>query len=189
MKLRYKKIKVHKFLHELLGKETSGLDLLAIVLASIALTVTVQVLANNLALSLPKNIILVLLTMDIGGGVVANFTEGTNNYYTDSMKKKYLFVSLHVIQPLLLGWIFPLASIALFSSTLYTLICTLFIINIKEYNTQRISAATLLILGIMLLFLLNPYHAAIQLIIIAYSIKLILAFAVNWASFASERSQ
>ena len=189
MKLLSKKIKVHIFLHELLGKETSGLDLLAIVLASSALTVTVQILANDLDLSLLKNIVLVLLTLDIGGGVVANFTEGTNNYYADSKQKQYFFVLLHVIQPLLLGWIFPLASIALFSSTLYTLLCTLFIINIKEHHTQRIIAATLLILGIMLLFLLKPYHAAIQLIIVAYSLKLILAFAVNWANFTSENNE
>lgn len=186
MKLLKQKIKVHPFLHEILGVESNLTDLLAILLASIALTITVQVLVNDLDLSLLKNILLLLLTLDIGGGVVANFTEGTNNYYADSMKKKYLFVLLHVIQPLLLGWIFPLTNIMLLFSTLYTLLCTLLIINIKEHNTQRISAATLLILGITLLFLFNPYHAVIQLIIIAYSLKLILAFAVNWTNFTSQ---
>ncbi len=182
MEISDRKIKVHKSLHDLFGRETTRLDLIVILLGAIALTIATQILCLDTELSLTKKIVLAFLTLDIGGGVIANFTEGTNNYYSENIKRRYLFVLLHILQPLILMWIFPENIIVISAITFYTLISSLIVTTIKEKTTQRIIAATFLVIGILLTYLFQFSDQALQLIIMMYLIKLILAFSVNWTN-------
>jgi hypothetical protein len=180
MEIRDRKIKVHKLLHELFGRETTRLDLFAILIGSIALTIAVQIRCLDSELSVMKKMLLAFLTLDIGGGVIANFTEGTNNYYSESLKRRYLFILVHVLQPLILAWIFPKSILTISVFTLYTLINALIITSIKKNTTQRIIAITMLLIGILLTYFFSFSNPMLQLISIVFLIKLILAFSVNW---------
>ena len=180
--MQNKKIQVHKFLSEVFGRETSMFDLLAIIICSISFAVLTLFVKWNADITITKKIILTILALDIGGGVVANFTTGTNNYYAESLRKRYLFVIFHLLQPSILIWIFPSELIAILGVSLFTLTSSIIVLNIKKQYNQRIVAITLLLLSLILSTLLSYTDQLIQIIMHFFSLKLILAFSVNWTA-------
>jgi len=176
------KVRVHGFFHELFGRETSTVDLLAIIVSSFSFAGLTLSLKWNADISIIKLVILTILALDIAGGVVANFTTGTNNYYAESLRKRYLFVLFHLLQPSILIWIFPNEFLAILGITMFTLASSIIVLNIKKHNNQRVIAVTLLLLCLILSILLNYTDSFVQTIMHLFSIKLILAFGVNWAS-------
>jgi hypothetical protein len=182
MKIQNKKIQVHKFLFELFGRETTTFDLLAIVIASLSFAGLTLILKLNTNISNFKLIILTILALDIAGGVVANFTAGTTNYYAESLRKRYFFVLFHLLQPSILIWIFPNELQAILGISIVVLISSIIVLKIKKYYTQRIAAITLLVLSFILSILLNFSDPLTQLLMQLFSTKLILAFSVNWSS-------
>jgi membrane glycosyltransferase len=182
MKIQNKKIQVHKFLVELFGRETTTFDLLAIVISSLSFAGLTLLLKLNTDISNFKLIILTILALDIAGGVVANFTTGTTNYYAESLRKRYFFVLFHLLQPSILIWIFPNEIQAIMGISIFTLLCSFIVLNINKHYTQRITAIILLLLSFILSILLNYSDPLLQIVMQLFSIKLILAFSVNWNS-------
>ena len=180
--MQNKKIQVHKFLFELFGRETTTFDLLAIVIGSLSFAGLTPILKWNTDISNFKLIILTILALDIAGGVVANFTTGTNNYYAESLRKRYFFVLFHLLQPSFLIWIFPSELLVILGVSLFTLTSSIIVLNVKKQYNQKIVAITLLLLCLILSTLLNYTDTLSQMIMQLFSIKLILAFSVNWAS-------
>ncbi|NCA22284.1 MAG: hypothetical protein EBS86_14250 [Crocinitomicaceae bacterium] len=180
MKLQNKKIKVHPFFVELFGKETTKMDLLAITFSSVLFAAITLLLKWDGDLSILKKTLLTILALDIGGGVVANFSEGTNNYYAKSISKRYFFILFHLLQPSILIWIFPNDIFPVTLTTIYTLTSSIIVLNVKDQYTQRITAVTLLISCLLLTPFLNYSDVLLQLTMFFYSIKLILAFSVDW---------
>jgi hypothetical protein len=178
----YLKFKVHRLFHELFGRETTTFDLLAIVISSFSFAGLTLILKWNANISIIKIIMLTVLSLDIAGGVVANFTTGTNNYYAESLRKRYLFVLFHLLQPSILIWIFPSELIAILGVSLFTLTSSIIVLNIKKQYNQRIVAISLLLLSLILSTLLPYTDPLTQIIMHFFSLKLILAFSVNWAS-------
>jgi membrane glycosyltransferase len=176
------KIKVHRLLRELFGLETTRFDLLAIIISAVSFAALTLILNSNSAALATKAIVLVILALDIGGGVVANFTTGTNNYYAESLQKRYLFVVFHLLQPSVLIWIFPNELLAILGVSIFTLTSSLIVLNIKKNYNQRIIAVTLLLLSLILSTILNYTDPLAQVIMQLFSVKLILAFSVNWTA-------
>lgn len=182
VKTQKNKIKVHRFFHELFGQETTTLDLLAIIISSVSFAVLTLFVKWNADITITKKIILTILALDIGGGVVANFTTGTNNYYAESLRKRYLFVLFHLLQPSILIWIFPSELTAILGVSLFTLTSSIIVLKIKKQYNQRIVAITLLLLSLILSTLLPYTDSLTQIIMHFFSLKLILSFSVNWVS-------
>jgi membrane glycosyltransferase len=176
------KIKVHRLLRELFGLETTRFDLLAIIISAVSFAALTLILNSNSAALATKAIVLIILALDIGGGVVANFTTGTNNYYAESLQKRYLFVVFHLLQPSVLIWIFPNELLAILGVSIFTLTSSLIVLNIKKNCNQRIIAVTLLLLSLILSTILNYTDPLAQVIMQLFSVKLILAFSVNWTA-------
>ena len=189
MKIQNKKIHVHKFLFDLFGRETTTFDLLAIAISSLSFAGLTLILKWNADISNFKLIILTILALDIAGGIVANFTSGTTNYYAESLRKRYFFVLFHLLQPSILIWIFPNELQAILGISIFTLISSIIVLNIKKHNTQRITAITLLFLSFMLSVLLNYSDPLLQIVMLLFSIKLILAFSVNWNSSDNDETR
>jgi len=187
--MQNKKIQVNKFLVELFGRETTRFDLLAIIICSVSFATLTMILKWNVDMSTIKKIILTILALDIGGGVIANFTTGTNNYYFESLRKRYLFIFFHILQPLILIWIYPIDSLAIIVISLLTLTSSIIVLNLKNQYTQRIIAVTLLLLCIILTPILNYSDNLLQIVILLYSMKLILAFSVNWTSISKDEAK
>jgi hypothetical protein len=182
MKMQNKKIQVHNFFNELFGRETTTFDLLAIVISSFSFAGLTLILKWNADISNFNLIILTILALDIAGGVVANFTKGTNDYYNESLSKRYFFVFFHLIQPTILIWIFPNDFLLILGLSLFTLTSSIIVLKIKKHYTQRVVAVTLLLLSFVLSTLLNFSDLLTQLLMQLFSLKLILAFSVNWIS-------
>ncbi len=182
MKLQNKKIQVHRHLAELFGRETTTFDLLVIVICSLSFAGLTLALKWNADISIFKLIILTILALDIAGGVVANFTAGTTDYYAESLRKQYFFVLFHLLQPSILIWIFPNELRPILVISIFTLISSIIVLNINKHYTQRITAITLLLLSFILSILLNYSDPLLQIVMQLFSIKLILAFSVNWSS-------
>jgi hypothetical protein len=182
IKLNNNKFKIHRLLRALFGLETTRLDLLAIVISALSFAALTLILNSNSDALANKKIVLIILALDIGGGVVANFTTGTNNYYAESLKKRYLFVVFHLLQPSILIWIFPSELLAILGVSLFTLTSSIIVLNTKKQYNQRIIAVTLLLFSLFLSTLLNYSDPLTKMIMQLFSIKLILAFSVNWAS-------
>ena len=186
MKITEQKIKVHQSLHELFGRETTRLDVFVILFGSFALAFATQILCWGSELSIAKKIILAFISLDIGGGIIANFTEGTNNYYAENVKKRYVFIAIHILQPLILTWIFPNNLFPILILAGYILMSSFIVTSIKRKYIQKTVAIIMLLFSIILLFLVNLSTQALQLILLIYSIKLILAFSVNWTNSDKE---
>jgi hypothetical protein len=62
-------------------------------------------------------------------------------------------------------------------------------LNIKKHNTQKIVAITLLLLSFMLSVLLNYSDLLLQIVMQLFSIKLILAFSVNWSLIDNDETR
>jgi len=184
--MQNKKIQVHKFLGEVFGRETTTFDLLAIIISSVSFAALTLFVKWNADITIIKKIILTMLALDIGGGVVANFTVGTNTYYAESLRKRYLFVLFHILQPSILVWIFPSELLAILGVTLFTLTSSIIVLRLKSSKNQRIIAVTLLLLSLILSTLLNYTDPLTQLIMQFFSIKLILAFSVHWTAMNNE---
>jgi hypothetical protein len=184
--MQNKKIQVHKFLGEIFGRETTTFDLLAIIIGSVSFALLTLFVKWNADITIIKKIILTILALDIAGGVVANFTRGTNNYYAESLQKRYLFVLFHLLQPSILIWIFPNELLAVLGVSIFTLISSIIVLNVKKHYNQRIIAVTLLLFSLILSTLFNYTDPLTKMIMQLFSIKLILAFCVNWSSTDKE---
>ena len=180
MKALKRKIKVPKFLHEVHGYESTIEELIFNYITVLFVTSILVIMAKGLDFPTLKLIIYILLVIDLSGGVVSNFMEGTNRYYAESSKRRLTFISLHIIQPLLMYWVFPGEGMNIALVTLYTLSMVLIVNGIKKHSSQKFFAAGFMISGIALVFSLNITYSALLLILVMFIIKLVLAFAVRW---------
>jgi len=180
MKAFDKKVAIPSYLHELHGKQASVFDLLVNYTTAIIATIIILYLAKDLSLEPYKLIILGVLALDLAGGVVSNFTEGTNNYYIEKPKMRYVFIAFHVVQPLVLIWLFPNDWVGVAVISVYTLIAMTAINSIREHLRQRVYGAFLMVVGLSISFLVGEMQMIVHLMLILFVVKLVIAFAVRW---------
>ncbi len=181
------RIKVHPFLHPLFGRDTTKFDVLAILLIAFLFAASSLFLEGQQDLSSLKKSIFMLLALDLSGGIVANMTSGTNQFYESSLKKKYFFLLIHFLQPLLLAWVFPMDLPLILVTSMYTLLGSLLVIKISITSGQRVAAISLTSLGILLVFLLPYKNPILKGMFILFILKLVLSFSVNWTK--NERNE
>jgi hypothetical protein len=178
--LEIKRTKVHPFLYPFFGRDTTGFDVFAILLVAVSFAASSLFLYEQEGLSILKKSTLALLALDLGGGVVSNMTSGTKQYYDSTLKKKYLFPLIHLLQSLLLAWVFPKDLPLIMVATFFTMISSILVLKLRTLSVQRVAAISLSSIGI-LLFSLLPYKSPIlKWMFIFYILKLVLSFSVNW---------
>jgi len=180
MKTLDKKVNIPHYLYELHGKQASIFDLLITYCAAIVFPFIILYLARDMPLSVIKMIALGIISFDVGGGVVANFTQGTNAYYSENLKLRYRFIAMHVIQPLVLIWLFPNALLPIAIISVYTLSSMIFVGNISEHFRQRMVSSFLTFLGLVITFALNISQPIVHIMLIMFIFKLVMAFSVQW---------
>ena len=174
-------IKIPKFFHEILGETQRPIEILFIILFATVSTTFAFVFYNDFISSLPlfNQVILLLLTIDITGGVIANLTYGTDEYYSKRKKARLIFIAIHV-QPIL---IFLLTSLPLwvgFVLWAYTILCAFGLEIFKNHPSQKVFAGFSLFIGLIILFgfqsLLTPF---VTFLMILFLFKVIYSFSVN----------
>lgn len=174
-------IQIPKFLHELFGTQQNRCELVLILLFTITSTLLAAWLTAPYwqTLTWYQNLVLWLLFLDISGGVVANLSEGTNNYYNARPKARWLFIAIH-IQPLILAFVMESPIYVALAVWLYTLISASIINSLRTMVYHRLLAGALLamaIIGYVLSGVSLPMP--ITLIYILYMIKVIYSFSVD----------
>jgi hypothetical protein len=175
------KVKIPKPLHELFGYEQIKSELIITIVFAIASFLVLIFCTQGEWIGLPwyKTALLFLLLLDILGGVAANLSTGTNQYYLKNPKKRWIFITIH-IQPFVFAWILQSNLMAAFMVWAYTIVASS-IINLllgKEY--QRILAGALLGFGILAFTLLRfDLPKVVTIIYTLYMFKLIYGFSVD----------
>ena len=180
MKFIERKIAIPKFLHEVYGYRSSVVELVLTYVTVLFVTSILAIMAKDVELQIFQWVIYILLAIDLSGGVVSNFMEGTSRYYAASAKRRHIFISLHIIQPLLMYWIFPNEGWTIAIVTFLTLFTMLIVDSIKSHSKQRFFASIFMISNIAITFLLRIEDHVLLLLLVMFIIKLVLAFAVRW---------
>jgi len=180
MKTLNRIIEVPKYLHELHGERTSRLDLLATYLVAIVATTLIVYMGLDLSLPFYKFILLGVLAFDIAGGVTANFTSGTQHFYSKKSKLRYRFISLHVLHPSILMFVFPGSYIYIIILSVFTLIVIALLNGIKNESNQRVLASFFTVIGVTLSFVMEISEPIVQLMMVLFIIKLIISFSIKW---------
>ena len=182
MPARNKTIRVHKFLRLLFGDVTTTFDVLAILLGSCILTIYIWLQTYDTGISTGLRALLLLLAIDPGGGVVANFSSGTTCFYANDPKRQFSFLAFHVVQPLLLIIVFPNEMGSIFISAGLILFSSAAVVLLTNHYEQRVVAAMLFLLCASLTAYSPFRERMVSFLIILFALKLVLAFPVNWIS-------
>lgn len=169
-------VRIPKTLQEVHGEEASVISLIMVYLASVLLGTTLFLLTPDLHPSWHRWL-LAIIALDIGGGVVANMTTGTSEYYRKRPKLRPIFIMVHVIHPLLLWLIFP-GQMAIPVVGAATLIFTAIVNKIPEVSNQRMAGALFTVTNLILLLWLKA-EAIPTILMTLFSLKLITGFAVR----------
>lgn len=174
-------IEIPKFLHELFGTQQNRTELILIILFTITSTLLVAWFTAPYwqTLTWYQNVVLWLLFLDITGGVVANLSEGTNNYYNTRPKARWLFIAIH-IQPLILALVLESPITIALMVWLYTLICASIINSLRSLSFHRLLAGALFASAIIVYMLSGvTLPTPITLFYLLYMMKVIYSFAVD----------
>jgi hypothetical protein len=175
-----KHIAVPRAFHEVLGMQTTLLEILLILIPSLLITVIMFYINWTDLASLPwiNMMIMFLIIFDLAAGVIANFTNGTNLYYSSRPKLRKIFIAIH-IQPLVISWLTGLYWTECLVVWLYTVIASFTINALSEHSAQQPVAAAALAVGIAALLLFPSLPSYFVPILALYMIKLILSFPVK----------
>ncbi len=175
-----KTIKIPKFFFEILGETQTKIELIAIMLFAVLATTAALygTMTEWTNLGVLKICILILLYFDISGGVIANLSYGTNNHYKVSVKRRLIFIAIH-IQPLLISLVFANSWWLCFSVWGYTIISALIVNQLYGHPSQKIIGGFMLFVGLIGLQLMPASNVALQILLMLFMIKVIYSFSVD----------
>lgn len=175
----YTTLNMPKFLHELFGERTTKIELAMVLLSCLVLSslLLFHSYSEWEGLAFWKKVLFVILTLDITGGVIANLTKGTNEYYQANPKARSVFIAVHV-QPLILGWLLGNFLLGVIVWVL-TITATLIVTNLKGKGGQRTVGMAAALIGIGFLVMLAEPHFALTALLALYIFKLVFSFAVD----------
>ncbi|RKD69677.1 hypothetical protein ATL39_3103 [Sinobaca qinghaiensis] len=178
----YKPLRIPTFLHELFGKETTKPEAAFILLSSIIIPVLLLSYTYEewLHLSVLKIILLVVLAVDLSGGVTANVTKSTNDYYQAAKRAGFIFIAVH-IQPLILGWLLGNFLLGL-GVWIGSAITALIILNLDKH-IQRTAGMSAALCGITFVMLVPNALVILKGLLALYIFKLVFSFAVNHTNY------
>lgn len=176
-------IKIPRSLHKVHGEQATLWELVLVHSLSVVASVFLLVISPGANFDLVKSILLFLLTYDLIGGVVANFSEGTSRYYAESAQRRFKFLILHLLQPAVMCYLFKDQVHLVLIVSSYVIVSAIIVNYLKSIRHQLTISGTLVVLG---LFILQFYGAnaslTVQFLLAAFLIKLPLAWAVRWYS-------
>lgn len=192
-------IKVPKFFHDILGESIAGSQIVVILLGTFLMTAILwqlgiqQLFVKGISIS---GVFVLLLSVDIVAGAIANLTKGTNDYYAQRPLNRLIFIVIH-IQPLLLfGLTYRSLGYEIMGPQgafsvkfwIYVLVTGLIV---NGFNSEALGhrfsrrhqgtvAMVFVVLGIGSLFGLKAELAPwLQMIYGVYLIKVVYSFSVN----------
>ncbi|HBW14333.1 MAG TPA: hypothetical protein DEF30_11000 [Proteiniclasticum sp.] len=174
-------IRIPKFLHELFGIQQQRTEFIIIVVFAATATLLTFLSTSSYWLQLKwyQTLVLWLLFFDISGGVVANLSTGTNEYYNYRPKSRWIFIAVH-IQPLILAAVLQSHFFIAFIIWSYTIASASLINILREKVYHRLLAGALCAMAIIIFILSDiALPLPLTLIYLLYMLKVVYCFSVN----------
>lgn len=171
-------IKIPKFFHEILGEYQNKSDLRLIILFVLFSGIGIAFIFQEdwRTLSYFRQLILLLLFLDISGGVLSNLTLGTSNFYENRPKARIVFIAIH-IQPLLIAWTLGSAIYLAITLWIYTLISALISNHLKCRSYHRVLCGFFTAIGICIAA--SEPEMLPRILYLYYVVKVLYNFSVN----------
>ncbi|MCJ8313154.1 MAG: hypothetical protein HRU38_13615 [Saccharospirillaceae bacterium] len=179
-----KDINIIKSMHDVFGLKQSVFSILAIFSFSLLSSIWLLFIGWDFfsELTLWKTIIALVVILDINAGLIANFTKGTNDFYQNNPKNRWVFISIH-IHILIVAWLFEIENYAAVIISWAATILVASMINMLKNSAwvslHRIVAAMCLGLGLILIMSLNWSNLLLQIVVMLFYIKVAYSFSVN----------
>lgn len=173
-------IRMPEFSHELFGEyQTKSSLIIILTFVLISGMITAFIGHDQMSdLTMLKQLVSWLIFIDIAGGVVANFSRGTDRFYQQHPRKRWGFIAIH-IQPILLVWSLEISMLFGFVIWLYTVTGALLLNVIRNWDNQGLFALSLTCIGIVIVLTQAHEFSFFALVIyIFYLIKLLFSFSV-----------
>lgn len=133
--------------------------------------------------------VIVLITLDLAGGMVANATRSTNDWYRrQPMALNYVFLAVNALQPLLMGLFLglPWSMAGLLAG--YQFIAGCLLVSLRAHPVQTPLAAALLAIGLILFLGVSALPPVLTILGVIYLTKLVFLFPVNLYPVQSSKS-
>ncbi|NHE55941.1 hypothetical protein [Cyclobacterium plantarum] len=176
-------IKPPKFLHDIHGSTTTLFDVILTYIGGIlsVLSIYILYLQNNIDIPVWKLVLLLLISADIGAGVIANFTKGTNSYYGGEGKSKsrLVFILSHFFHATIFLYTLNLFSLKTISLVCFVIVSTFIINSIRNKESQKVIASFCIVFGIGTLLILEISNPLLLWFFPLYMTKLFIAFGIR----------
>ena len=172
------RLKTPSWLRPLHGYSTTRGELLLVYLTAVAFASLVLIsIQDRLAgLSALQIAILVLVSLDLAGGAVANLCPGTRTYWRSrTVPMRLVFLAVHAIHLLGLAYVFPQAAASATLAYLWMLAGGT--ILILTGNTSVPLALSLVLVGAAVIQLPQGLEPAASLLLSVFLVKLVFSFS------------
>ena len=174
-----KEINIAKGLHDVFGEKQTVVELVCTVIFAWGGTLLIYLFLYrpNVQETNWMTLLGFVLVLDVLAGCVANFTHGTNQFYSQRPKNRLVFIVVHV-HLLAIAWLLsaPFQFAVLVWS--YTIVSALLINHLRGYRLQVFGGALLMCCGFLGLLLL-PVATWFLAVSLFFMMKVIFSFAVD----------
>lgn len=171
-------MKVPSLLRPLHGSTTTPGELLLVYLTGIAFAslVLLSIQDRSTELAPLQVAILVLVSIDLGGGAVANLCQGTRSYWrSKTLRLRMLFLSVHAIHAIGISYVFP--EVAASAAVAYLWMLATGSILMFTGNTSVPLALSLALVGAAVVQQFQGLGAAPSFLLTAFLVKLVFSFS------------
>lgn len=171
-------MRVPTILRPLHGESTTPGQLALVYLTAVAFASLVLIsIQDRLAvLSVLQVGVLVMVSLDLAGGAVANLSQGTRTYWRSrNTSLRLLFLAVHAIHGIGIAYVFPEAPAAVAVAYIWMVVAGS--VLILTHNTSAPLALALVVIGAAAIHLPQGLESATSLLLTVYLVKLVFSFS------------
>jgi hypothetical protein len=178
------RLKTPSWLRPLHGYSTTPGELLLIYSTAVAFATLVLIsIQDRLAgLSALQVAILVMVSLDLAGGAIANLSNGTRTYWRSrNTSLRLLFLAVHVVHGIAIAFVFPEAAASVIVAYIWMVVTGSVLILTR--NTSVPLALALAVTGAATIHLPQGLEPASSLLLSIFLVKLVFSFAGGQIEF------
>ena len=171
------------------GESTTPGEIALVYLTAVAFVSLVLIsIQDRLAgLSALQIAILVMVSLDLAGGAVANLCQGTRTHWRSrNISLRILFLAVHAIHGIGIAYVFPEAAAAVAVAYMWMVVAGSVLILTR--NTSVPLALALAVIGSAAIHLPQGLELATSLLLSVFLVKLVFSFAGGPIEFGNHNS-
>ncbi len=173
-------IRVPAVLHDVFGERQSPGEIVAVLGVGLAVASALFLAFPTWTSGLPwwRSLLAFLLCFDVAAGSVANFTRGTNDYYSQRPGHRWIFIAIHVHLPMI-AWLLSVDLLPAILAWAYTIAGAAIVNGLHGRSRQTFVAAVLWVLGLTLVIGFGGFTTPSLIIAVLFLTKVLYAFSVD----------